>query len=200
MIDAPPVEHALGCSSTVTPSTFDHPFFISMRLKQSRRWQPFRSFLFAMDMSMIPSPEFLAENNGPTITATASLMIFFCTLFVGLRYYSRYLAGTAFNVEDMLVPLAWVAEIGLCIVGIGAQHLPIFIRVLTNTRPSHGRESRNRSTHGIHPLHRSWKDTRALQGHHDPGSPPPSCRRLPQAHRRPPLPPHPDAEVGARCR
>jgi hypothetical protein len=102
---------------------------------------------------MTSSPEFLAENNGPTITATASLMIFFCTIFVGLRYYSRYLAGTAFNIEDVIMPFAWVAEMGLCITGIGAQHLPISIPDLANALLSHGRESRNRPAYGIHPLH-----------------------------------------------
>ena len=87
---------------------------------------------------MYTSPEFLAENSGPTITATASLMIFFCTTFVALRYYSRYLAGTSFNIEDVIIPFAWVAEVGLCIVGIGAQHLHIVMPCLTNDRHSNG--------------------------------------------------------------
>jgi hypothetical protein len=63
--------------------------------------------------------ENLSEDIGPTIIATASLMIFFCTVFVCLRYYARFLANTAFGPEDVMVPLAWVAEVGLCIVGIG---------------------------------------------------------------------------------
>ncbi|KAF1835395.1 hypothetical protein BDW02DRAFT_496109 [Decorospora gaudefroyi] len=67
---------------------------------------------------MQDSPEFLAENRGPTVTAAASVMIFFCTTFVALRYYSRYLTSTAFSVEDAIIPFAWLAEIGLCISGI----------------------------------------------------------------------------------
>ncbi|KAF1973490.1 hypothetical protein BU23DRAFT_417780, partial [Bimuria novae-zelandiae CBS 107.79] len=64
------------------------------------------------------SPEYLAEDIGPTIVATASLMIIFCILFVGLRYYARYLTSTAFGAEDIIIPFAWLAEVGLCIVGI----------------------------------------------------------------------------------
>jgi hypothetical protein len=153
-----------------------------------------------MDLSGNTSPEFLAESNGPSITATASLMIFFCTFFVGLRYYSRYLAGTALNIEDVIIPFAWVAEIGLCVVGIGAQHLYPFLLVFTNTRFSHGRGGRNRPAYGVHPLHRSRQDTRALQRHHDPRGSPSSRRRFPQTHRRPPLSTHLDAQVGAHCR
>jgi len=65
------------------------------------------------------SPQYLAEDNGPTIIATASLMIIFSTVFVGLRYYARYLTTTKFGAEDIIIPFAWLAEIGLCIVGIG---------------------------------------------------------------------------------
>lgn len=46
-------------------------------------------------------------------------MIIFCTVFVILRYYARYLTSTSFNIEDVIIPFAWLAEIGLCIVGIG---------------------------------------------------------------------------------
>ncbi|KAF2252600.1 hypothetical protein BU26DRAFT_394231, partial [Trematosphaeria pertusa] len=64
------------------------------------------------------SPEFLAEDVGPTIIATASLMMIFCTLFVGLRYWARYLTQTRFGAEDVIIPFAWLAEMGLCVVGI----------------------------------------------------------------------------------
>ncbi|KAF1843772.1 uncharacterized protein K460DRAFT_378830 [Cucurbitaria berberidis CBS 394.84] len=70
------------------------------------------------DLSIITSPAFLAEDRGPTVTATASLMIIFCTLFVGMRYYARYLANTSFKAEDVIIPFAWLAEIGICIVSI----------------------------------------------------------------------------------
>ncbi|KAF1946514.1 hypothetical protein EJ02DRAFT_495313 [Clathrospora elynae] len=71
-----------------------------------------------MDLSMTTSPEFLAEDNGSSVTATASVMIIFCTTFVVLRYYARYLTSTSFNIEDVIIPLGWLAEIGLCVVGI----------------------------------------------------------------------------------
>jgi hypothetical protein len=64
------------------------------------------------------SLEYLAEDNGPTIIATASLMIIFCTGFVGLRYYARYLTSTRFGAEDIIIPFALLAEVGLCVVGI----------------------------------------------------------------------------------
>lgn len=65
------------------------------------------------------SPEYLAQDIGPTVVATASLMIIFCTVFVGLRYWARYLTNTQWGIEDIFIPLAWIAEMGLCIVGIG---------------------------------------------------------------------------------
>lgn len=64
------------------------------------------------------TPEYLAEDIGPTVIATASVFIFFSTFFVGLRYYARYLTGTKFGAEDIIIPFAWVSEIGLCITGI----------------------------------------------------------------------------------
>lgn len=65
------------------------------------------------------SSEYLAEDTGPTVIATASMMIILCTVFVGLRYYARYLTSAEFGAEDMLIPFAWLAEVGLCVVGIG---------------------------------------------------------------------------------
>jgi hypothetical protein len=61
---------------------------------------------------------FLDEDKGPTIIATASLMIFLSTLFVALRYYARLLTSTSLAVQDLIVPFAWLAEVGLCINGI----------------------------------------------------------------------------------
>ncbi|KAH7095038.1 integral membrane protein [Paraphoma chrysanthemicola] len=64
------------------------------------------------------TPSFLAEDRGPSILATASIMIILCTCFVGLRYYARYLTSTSFNVQDVIAPFALIAEIGLCVTGI----------------------------------------------------------------------------------
>ncbi|KAF2737957.1 hypothetical protein EJ04DRAFT_421307, partial [Polyplosphaeria fusca] len=62
--------------------------------------------------------EYLSEDIGPTILATASLMIILITLFVGLRYYARCLTNTNLSVEDFIIPFAWCAEVGLCVTGI----------------------------------------------------------------------------------
>lgn len=70
-----------------------------------------------------PSPEYLAEDMGPALIGTASLFICFSTLFVVLRYYARYLTHTKFSVEDVIIPFAWLAEIGLCITAIGKYEL-----------------------------------------------------------------------------
>ncbi|KAF2177422.1 hypothetical protein K469DRAFT_603375 [Zopfia rhizophila CBS 207.26] len=64
------------------------------------------------------SPEYLAEDIGPSILATSSLFIIFSTVFVALRYYARYLTQTKFGIEDVIIPFAWLAEVGICIVGI----------------------------------------------------------------------------------
>jgi hypothetical protein len=66
----------------------------------------------------IDLPSFLAEDRGPSLLATASLMIILCTVFVGLRYYARYLTSTSFSIQDVLIPFALIAEIGLCVTGI----------------------------------------------------------------------------------
>jgi hypothetical protein len=91
-----------------------------------------------MGLSQYTSPEFLAEDRGPTITATACLLIFFCTSFVALRYYSRYLTSTSFNIEDVLVLFAWLAEVGLCIVGVGRYATPSRLVASTDLLFSHG--------------------------------------------------------------
>ncbi|KAF2685508.1 hypothetical protein K458DRAFT_13206 [Lentithecium fluviatile CBS 122367] len=74
-----------------------------------------------MSFTISPSdvtPDYLAEDLGPTIIATASLMIIFCTAFVGLRYWARYLTQTPFGAEDVFIPFAWLSEMGLCTVAI----------------------------------------------------------------------------------
>jgi hypothetical protein len=75
-------------------------------------------------------PVYLSEDVGPTVLGTASLMIILATGFVGLRYYARYLTNTSIGIEDFIVPLAWLAEMGLCITGIGKCWLCILRRGL----------------------------------------------------------------------
>lgn len=66
----------------------------------------------------VRSPEYLAQDIGPTLVATSSIFIFLSTVFVILRYYARYLTQTKFGAEDVIMPFAWLAEVGLCVTGI----------------------------------------------------------------------------------
>jgi hypothetical protein len=70
-------------------------------------------------------PAFLAEDKGSSVLATASLMIILSTVFVLLRYYARYLSGTSSGIHDFIIPLAWLAEVGLCINGISKIYVPL---------------------------------------------------------------------------
>ena len=78
----------------------------------------------------IPFPgytaEYLAEDIGPSVIATSIIMMIICTVFVGLRYYARHITSTKFGAEDVIIPFAWLAEIGQGIVAISrtALHLP----------------------------------------------------------------------------
>jgi hypothetical protein len=56
---------------------------------------------------------FLAEDRGRSIIVTASVMIALCTLFVGLRFYARYLMSTPLGVQDIVAPFAWLAQMGV---------------------------------------------------------------------------------------
>jgi hypothetical protein len=68
-----------------------------------------------------PTPEYLAEEVGTQLIATASLFIIFSTIFVVLRYYARYLTHTKLGLEDIITPFAWISQIGLCITAICKQ-------------------------------------------------------------------------------
>jgi hypothetical protein len=93
---------------------------------------------------------FLAEDRGPSVIITASILIVLSTLFVGLRYYARHLMGTPFGVQDVIVPFAWLAEVGLCVTGISKTVLPWFFLTRTDAYFSDGQVRRHGQTHGIH--------------------------------------------------
>ena len=65
------------------------------------------------------TPAFLAEDIGPSLIVCASAFIVLSTAFVILRYYARYLTHTRSSAEDIIIPFAWLAEVGLCITAIG---------------------------------------------------------------------------------
>lgn len=74
-------------------------------------------------MSTSPSiptyaPKDLEEYSGNTLLAIAAVFIVLETIFVGLRYYARSHTTAATGWDDILIPLAWFANIGLCILGI----------------------------------------------------------------------------------
>jgi hypothetical protein len=98
-----------------------------------------------------PSSEYLAQDIGPTIIATASVLIILSTLFVGLRYYARHLAQTKFGIEDLIIPFAWLAEIGLCITGISTLWSRFYIEAVTKTKQSWSRRRVPVATRSILP-------------------------------------------------
>lgn len=68
----------------------------------------------------IPSDasKYLEEYNGNTLLAIAAIFIVLETIFVGLRYYARSHTTAATGWDDILIPLTWFTNIGLCILGI----------------------------------------------------------------------------------
>jgi hypothetical protein len=93
---------------------------------------------------------FLAEDRGPAIIATSLVMITLSTLFVGLRYYARYLMSTPFGIQDVIVPFAWLAEVGLCVNGMSKTLLSWTSMVRTDTYCSDGQTRHDGQTPGIH--------------------------------------------------
>jgi hypothetical protein len=72
-----------------------------------------------MDPSKLPPSAFLPDDRGHQLKNTAIAFMVVETLFVGLRYVSRYLIRSRSGADDWLMPLAWVFNIGLCGVAIG---------------------------------------------------------------------------------
>lgn len=73
------------------------------------------------------SPEYLAEDAGPSLIATSALFIILSTIFTVLRFYARHLTQAQFGLEDVIMPFAWLAEIGLCIINICQSGQPSFM-------------------------------------------------------------------------
>jgi len=64
------------------------------------------------------SPAYLAEDSGKTLVTISILFIVVDTIFVALRFYSQRIARAPIGLDDVLIPFAWFAHIGLCILGI----------------------------------------------------------------------------------
>ena len=60
---------------------------------------------------------YLNEYSGNTLLAICILFIALETIFVCLRYYARHLALAGLGLDDAIIPLAWMSNVALCIVG-----------------------------------------------------------------------------------
>jgi hypothetical protein len=67
------------------------------------------------------SPEYLNEYSGYKLVTISASFITLETIFVALRYYARRLTASATGWDDFIIPLAWFANIGLCVLGIGLE-------------------------------------------------------------------------------
>jgi len=66
--------------------------------------------------------EYLAENQGHVLVAFAVLFIIVDSLFVALRFYAQRLNKTPFGLDDLIIPFAWLVQVGLCLLGISKIH------------------------------------------------------------------------------
>lgn len=108
-----------------------------LRLHGNQALVAIYSLVFPMNDTQ-SSSEFMAADNGPIVLGTAFSMIVSCTIFVILRYYSRYLSSTAFSIEDVIIPFAWLAEMTLCAGGICRQPHMNSHHFCTNIMSRHG--------------------------------------------------------------
>ncbi|RMZ70202.1 integral membrane [Pyrenophora seminiperda CCB06] len=112
-----------GCS-TPTCSTYAFGLLIYLTLFSSILHSYGNQALVTISLLFFPmdntqqSPELTIADNSPVVLGTAYSLIVSCTVFVILRYYSRYLSNTAFSIEDVIIPFAWLAEMALCGVSI----------------------------------------------------------------------------------
>lgn len=72
-----------------------------------------------MDPSLLPKSAFYPDDRGHQLKNTAIAFIVVETLFVGLRYVSRYLIRSRSGADDWLMPLAWLFNVGLCAISLG---------------------------------------------------------------------------------
>ena len=55
---------------------------------------------------------------GKTLVTISAIFIVLEFTFAVLRFYARRLTPSGVGWDDVLVPLAWLANLGLCIVGV----------------------------------------------------------------------------------
>ncbi|KAF2202540.1 hypothetical protein GQ43DRAFT_307710 [Delitschia confertaspora ATCC 74209] len=69
-----------------------------------------------------PSAAYLAEDEGHTMIAIAILFIILNTLSVAIRFYARRLNKSTLGSDDLVIPFAWLVNVGLCALGITMVH------------------------------------------------------------------------------
>lgn len=70
----------------------------------------------------VHSPKYLVEYSGHTLIFISALFITLESIFIALRYYARTLSTPIKGWDDLIIPVAWLANIGLCILGISQYH------------------------------------------------------------------------------
>ncbi len=68
------------------------------------------------------SPEYMAQSCGSALIIISALFITLDTIFVALRFYGHSLAHVSLGLDDLIIPIAWIAHVGLCILGIGKKY------------------------------------------------------------------------------
>lgn len=68
-------------------------------------------------------PGYLDEYSGNTLLGVAGLFIGLNTVFVTLRYYARRQTTADLGWDDFIIPMAWLANCGLCVFGISTLSL-----------------------------------------------------------------------------
>lgn len=67
------------------------------------------------------SPRYLSEYRGNTLITISALFIALESISVILRIYARKLTTSKIGWDDIIIPLGWLANVGLCVLGIGSR-------------------------------------------------------------------------------
>lgn len=65
-----------------------------------------------------PTPEFLAQDTGAKLTATAIAFIVILLIFAGLRLASQRIKGRPFDLTDLFSYVGLIFILGSCIIAI----------------------------------------------------------------------------------
>lgn len=72
----------------------------------------------ALPSALKRSPQYLNEYRGDTLITISALFIALESISVILRVYARTITTSTIGWDDILIPLGWLANIGLCVLGI----------------------------------------------------------------------------------